>query len=69
MAGRARPLQSDGRYSFSGLPPGEYYLGAIGDFEEHEQATPEFLQQVVPGAIRITIGEGEKTMQDVKLGI
>lgn len=60
---------NDGRYQIIGLPPGEYYLAAIGDFEEHEHATPEFLQQVMPGAIRIMIGEGEKTMQDVRLGI
>ena len=60
---------ADGRYQVIGLPPGEYYLAAIRDFEEHEHATPEFLQQVVPGAIRIMIGEGERKTQDVRLGI
>jgi hypothetical protein len=60
---------ADGRYQIIGLPLGEYYLAAIRDFEEHEHATPEFLQQVVPGAIRITIAEGEQKTQDISLGI
>jgi hypothetical protein len=60
---------SDGRYRITGLPPGEYYLAAISDFDPNEYATPAFLEQVVPGAIKITIGEGEKKTQDVRLGI
>jgi hypothetical protein len=58
---------SDGRYSVSSLPPGDYYLAVVTDFQPTEWYTPGFLQQVVPGAIRLTIGEGEKKVQDLKL--
>jgi hypothetical protein len=60
---------SDGRYRIHALPPGEYYLAALAEFDQNEWFTPGFLEQVVPGAIRITIGEGEKKTQDVRLGI
>ena len=60
---------SSGRYRITALPPGEYYLAAIQSFDPEEYATPAFLEQVVPGAIKITIGEGEKKTQDIKLGI
>jgi hypothetical protein len=58
---------SDGRFRIAGLPPGEYYLAVVTDFQPNEWYTPAFLQQIVPGAIRITIGEGEKKVQDVRL--
>jgi hypothetical protein len=41
----------------------------LAEFDQNEWFTPGFLEQVVPGAIRITIGEGEKKTQDVRLGI
>ncbi len=62
----ARPA-SDGRFTIAGMPPGEYYLAMVTDFQPTEWYTPGFLQQVVPGAIRITLGEGEKRTQDLKL--
>jgi hypothetical protein len=49
------------------LPPGEYYLAALVEFEQNAWYSPAFLEQIVPGAIRITIGEGEKKTQDIKL--
>jgi hypothetical protein len=60
---------SDGRYEINGLPPGEYYLAVIRDFHATDYATPEFLDRIAPGAIRVTLGEGEQKVQDVKLGI
>ncbi len=67
--GTPRRLSSDGRYAFSGLPPGEYYLAAVPEFEQTIWYTPEYLEQVAAGAIKVTIGEGEKKTQDIKLGI
>jgi hypothetical protein len=57
----------DGKFKFSSLPPGEYYLAALTDFEPSDVSTPAFLEQVVPSAVKITIGEGEKKTQDLKL--
>lgn len=65
-----RPPQrpaSDGRFAIAGLPPGEYYLAVLVDYPPNDWATPGFLETVVPGAIRVTIREGETTTQDVKL--
>jgi hypothetical protein len=64
----ARPA-SDGRYRITGLPPGEFYLAALTEFDPTQWSSPAFLEQVVPGAIKITVGEGEKKTQDVRLGI
>jgi hypothetical protein len=58
---------SDGRFSLAGLPPGDYYLAALPEFEQNEWHTPAFLQEVVPGAIRLTLAEGERKVQDIRL--
>jgi hypothetical protein len=57
----------DGRYTFTRLPPGEYYVAVVPEFEQSIWYTPEYLEQVVPGAIKVTIGEGEKKAQDITL--
>lgn len=59
---------SDGRFLVAGLPPGEYYLAVITDAQPNDWYSPGYLQQVLPGAIRITLAEGEKKVQDVQLG-
>ena len=63
----ARP-SSDGRYSLTGLRPGDYYLVALTEYEEDDLTDPAFLELLVPAAIRITLGEGEKMVQDLRLG-
>ena len=59
---------SDGKFSVNGLPPGEYFLVAVTDAEPAQLADPSFLDELVPGAIRITLGENEQHVQDLKLG-
>jgi hypothetical protein len=59
---------SDGRYSVSNLPPGTYLLAAVTDVEPGQWFDPAYLQQLMPSAIRFTIGEGEKKVQDLRLG-
>ena len=61
-----RPASS-GRFSVSGLAPGEYYLAALTDFDPNDWYDPEFLEQVVPGAIKVTLTAGERKTQDLKL--
>jgi hypothetical protein len=58
---------TDGRFTISGLPSGEYYLAVLTDFPPNEWSAPGFLETVVPGAIRVTIRDGETTTQDVRL--
>jgi hypothetical protein len=58
---------TDGRFTISGLPSGEYYLAVLTDFPPNEWSAPGFLETIVPGAIRVTIRDGETTTQDVRL--
>jgi hypothetical protein len=58
---------SDGAFALRDMPPGEYFLAALNDLDPNDWQNAEFLDQVVPGALTITIGEGEQKRQDLKL--
>jgi hypothetical protein len=62
----ARPA-TDGRFSMPDLPPGDYYLAALTDLDPDEWQTAEFLDQVVPGAVRVTVADGQPTRQDLRI--
>ena len=64
---RARPA-TDGKYSITGLPPGEYFVCAAVDLSEERLYDPSFLEQLAAGGIVIKLGDGEKRTQDLKLG-
>ncbi len=63
---RAQPA-SDGRFSVIGLPAGDYYLAAVTGLEPGELENPHFLEDLMPAALPITIRDGEKTSQDLRL--
>jgi uncharacterized protein (DUF2141 family) len=63
----ARP-GTDGRFTFSNLPPGDYRLVPITDVEPGSWFDPAFLQQIDPSSIRVTISDGEKKTQDLRVG-
>jgi hypothetical protein len=60
-------LASDGRFSVIGLPPGEYYLAVLTDADPSQLADHSFLEQLASSAIRLTLAEGERKVQDVKM--
>ena len=60
-------VASDGRFSVTGLPPGEYYLGVLTDADPTQLSDISFLEQLAGAAIRITLGEGERKVQDIKM--
>ena len=63
----ARPT-TDGKYVISGLPAGEYFLAAVTDFDQTDLTDAAFLEDLVAaGVLKITIGEGEKKTQDLRL--
>ena len=62
----ARP-STDGKYSFRGLPPGDYRLIAVTDVETGEWYDPAFLTQLAGAAMPISLTEGEKKVQDLRL--
>jgi hypothetical protein len=58
---------ADGKFRFFNLPAGEYYLAALTDFDPVDIGNPAFFDQIVPSAIKLTLEEGEKKTQDIKL--
>lgn len=63
----ARPA-TDGKYKVAGLPAGEYFVCAVTAVDRNEVFDPAFLEQLVPVAFKIVMGDGEKKVQDLRLG-
>jgi protocatechuate 3,4-dioxygenase beta subunit len=63
---QAQPA-SDGKFSVIGLPAGEYYVAAVTRLEPGDLANRQFLEDLLPASLRITIRDGEKKTQDLKL--
>ena len=57
---------TDGAYSLQ-LPAGDYFLAALTDVEPGDTNDPAFLEQLIPGAIKITVADGEKKTQDIRI--
>ena len=49
------------------MPPGEYFLAVLTDPDPVQLKDPSFLEQLAASAIRVTLTEGERKVQDVKL--
>jgi hypothetical protein len=63
---QTRPAQ-DGRFSFRNLPPGEYQLAAVTDVQDGEWLDPQYLAQLLPVSIPVTLGTDERKIQDIRL--
>lgn len=59
---------SDGRFSIRGMPPGDYLLAALADMQNEDLHSREFLEALVPAAVRVTLIEGKTTRQDLRIG-
>lgn len=59
---------TDGRYRFTGLPPGAYHVAAITSVDQIDLTDATLLRTLAASAITITLGEGEKKTQDLKFG-
>ena len=57
----------DGHYFFSSLPPGSYFLAAVVDLENGAQFDPEFLRELASTSVPVTIMEGGKAVQDLRV--
>jgi protocatechuate 3,4-dioxygenase beta subunit len=69
---QSRRIQSvrpgtDGRFTIRNLPPGAYSIVAVTDVEPGEWYDPEFLSQLAAAAMRVTLSEGEKKTQDIRI--
>jgi hypothetical protein len=62
----ARPNQ-EGRYSLRGLPPHDYLVVAVKDIEAGQWQDPEFLEAMRAHAVRVSLDDGGKAAQDLKV--
>lgn len=58
---------TNGSYVFAGLPAGKYYLAAVTELDAKELASAAFLESLIGSAITVTLADGERKTQDVKL--
>ena len=66
-----RRLQSsrtttNGAYSFSGLPAGDYFVAAIKGDVPVDWREPEYLERIAQGADRVRLAEGGRVTQDLQ---
>jgi uncharacterized protein (DUF2141 family) len=59
--------QADGTYKITGLPPGSYFLGAVTDLDFNDLADPSFLEQLAGASLKITLADGAKLVQNLRL--
>jgi len=64
---RSTRPSTDGQFTFAGIPAGEYKIVAMVDVETGAWFDPAFLQQVDAASTRVTIGEGEKKVQNLQI--
>ena len=58
---------TSGKFSFSGLPAGEYRLAAVTDVESGQWFDPAFLEQLQAASIPVTLVEGQARTQDLRV--
>jgi hypothetical protein len=63
---QTRPA-SDGTFSVHLLPPGDYLLAAVTEIERGQWFDPEFLAQLETVAIRLSLADGQRVVQDIRV--
>ena len=58
---------TDGSFSISGLPAGNYAIVAAEDVEAADLADHAFLSLLLESAYKLTLSEGERKLQDLKV--
>jgi hypothetical protein len=60
---------ANGTFVARDLPAGDYFISAVTDLEDGQWNDPTFLAALAAGSpIRITLAEGEKKAQDIRVG-
>jgi len=57
----------DGTYRFASTLPGEYYLVVVSDLDPNDWTDPAFKEQLVPAALKVMVGKGEKKTENMKI--
>jgi uncharacterized protein (DUF2141 family) len=64
---RSARAATDGHWAMDGLPPGDYCVVALSDLAPEELLLPEFLEQLTPVAIKVSVAAGERKTQDLMI--
>ena len=63
---RIAKADKDGRFTIAGVPAGAYFVTAVRDDVAGDWQNPAFLQGLSLTATKVTIGDGEKKVQDLR---
>ena len=67
----AADVGGDGQFTLKTLPPGDYFVAAVDKREtpdvNGELDNPGLLQRLASGATRVTLGDGQRAVVDVRL--
>lgn len=69
---RARRILSvrpatDGRFEFGDIPAGDYVIAALTDLDPLDLLDMTFLEQIAPAGVKVTVAEGERKVQDLRI--
>ena len=59
--------RADGTYAIDSLPPGDYFFCTLTEMDPALQYDAGFLSELARASLSITLGEGEKKVQDLKI--
>jgi hypothetical protein len=62
----ARP-STDGKFSFNGLPAGDYRIAAVTDIEPGAWNDPALLHELMAASLAVRLVEGQAVVQDVRV--
>jgi hypothetical protein len=60
-------VNADGTYRVQDLPAGDYLLGVVTADVADDVRSPDFLKQLAPAAVRVTVRDGETTTQNLRV--
>jgi hypothetical protein len=58
---------TDGRFVLGELPAGEYLLATATDIDSDDLKDAALLERLAAGGVRVTLAEGEKKVQDLRI--
>jgi len=58
---------TDGRFSVRSVPAGDYRIATVTDVEQGQWFDPGFLRQLVAASVPVTLAEGEKKVQPLRI--
>jgi protocatechuate 3,4-dioxygenase beta subunit len=62
----SRPTD-EGVFQFGSMLPGEYYLAVVTEIEPTDLSDPSYLDQLVPAAIKLTLADGDRKVQNLRI--